>query len=412
MWPWIKRWRDWAMTDLWSLSRSGVQSQAMHHSYEKAGLVIDRQPIPWNADAVVVECLARLPAAATRRKEDFQLRIPGREPIPVESLRREEPQECYRLFFRLPPPADTTNAEVVWRHHRLGEMTLPVVSRAEFIQKLTLQLPTLAVQLGGQTVACQTFVASQGRGLIASGVLHSATSLVPLIDLNLRVEVRVENAASGTTAPVRLSSSQLKGRQALVNVAPVKPPRRTGTYVASWMVDDQVLATQTIKAISKGAFVRSLRISDTRIVVQTPKGEVRLTRQMPAREQIGRLGPCFLVSSSEVGMAALCPMRVRAQLSGGLHSPVLLEEEILVTDGPVPLVPGTVDIGELDQMTAFELCVGSRSLGHLPLTPAPVAAFDSEGGFKAPAEYAWSTAAEDQLQEKLTKLLEPRVNGK
>ena len=55
MWPWIKRWRDWAMNDLWPLHRIGPKPHAMHHSYEKAGVIVDDQPIPWNAEAVLVE---------------------------------------------------------------------------------------------------------------------------------------------------------------------------------------------------------------------------------------------------------------------------------------------------------------------------------------------------------------------
>ena len=43
MWPWIKRWRDWAMHDLWPLYRIGPQSQALHFSYEKAGLTLANQ---------------------------------------------------------------------------------------------------------------------------------------------------------------------------------------------------------------------------------------------------------------------------------------------------------------------------------------------------------------------------------
>ena len=52
---WIKRWRDWAMNDLWPLHRIGTQPQALHFSYEKAGLTLNDQPIPWNAEAVLVE---------------------------------------------------------------------------------------------------------------------------------------------------------------------------------------------------------------------------------------------------------------------------------------------------------------------------------------------------------------------
>src|SRR5262249_17692438 len=158
----------------------GVNAHDMHHSYEKGGLVIDNQPIPWNADAVIVECLARLPGTAARHKEEFVLRIPGHEPVPLDSLRREENQGRHRLFFRMLPPKQTTNAEVIWRHHRLNEITLPVVQRSDFLDKLKLQHATLAVRLGDQTVACQTFVSTQCRGLLASAVLTSPTSLVPL----------------------------------------------------------------------------------------------------------------------------------------------------------------------------------------------------------------------------------------
>ena len=93
-----------------------------------------------------------------------------------------------------------------------------------------------------------------------------------------------------------------------------------------------------------------------------------------------------------------------------MQTPGLLQQEVLVTDGPVPFVPGTIDAAQVAEMTAFELRIGKRLLGVLPLTPAPVAAFDAEGGFKPPPEYAWSSVAEDQLQDKLAKLLEPRGN--
>ncbi|HYV37076.1 MAG TPA: hypothetical protein VE988_15325, partial [Gemmataceae bacterium] len=141
-------------------------------------------------------------------------------------------------------------------------------------------------------------------------------------------------------------------------------------------------------------------------------GEVRLSRQKPPLDGIARIGPCFLVSSSEVGMAGLCPLSVCGHVPGSIQPPVLLEQELLVTDGPAPFVPGTIDVQEVEQMTAFELRAGTLSLGALPLTPAPVAAFDAEGGFKAVPVYAWSGAAEDQLQEKLAKLLEPKGTGR
>src|SRR5438093_816326 len=135
MWPWIKRWRDWAMRDLWPMHRTGPQPQALHYSFEKAGLTLDNQPIPWNADAVLVEATVRLQTPSTRRKTDFHLRLPNQEPIPAESLRPEE-EDRHRLFFRLATPAQTTVAELLWKERVLGQLTLPLLSRAEFVQRL------------------------------------------------------------------------------------------------------------------------------------------------------------------------------------------------------------------------------------------------------------------------------------
>ena len=141
--------------------------------------------------------------------------------MPLDCLRQDETQKRSRLFFRLPPPSQTTNAEVVWRHHRLGEMTLPIIRRDDFVKNLHLQHSTLAVRLREQIVACQAFVISQCRGLFASAVLTSPTSLAPLVDLDFHLDWRPEGEGEaenkgegeGEQFPVRLSNSQLKGKQ-------------------------------------------------------------------------------------------------------------------------------------------------------------------------------------------------------
>src|SRR5947209_7663743 len=156
MWPWIKRWRDWAMHDFWSVHRIGPQPQALHYSYEKAGLTLHDQAIPWNAEAVIVEAGLRLPAAVARRKADFQLKLAGQPPVPADSLGRQEKEDRYHLLFRLPPPARTTHAELLWRNERFGQLTLPVLSRDEFIKNVRLEMPTLFVRLADHNVACQT----------------------------------------------------------------------------------------------------------------------------------------------------------------------------------------------------------------------------------------------------------------
>jgi hypothetical protein len=411
MWPWIKRWRDWAMHDLWPLYRMGPQPQALHCSYEKAGLTIHGQPIPWNAEAVLVEALVRLPPGAHRRKSDFQIRLPGRSPQAADCLRRQENDDRHRVTFRLAPPAAASTAELLWRGRALGQLTLPVVSQESFVDNLRLQLPTLSVRLGEESVACQTFVSTQCRGLLASAVITSPTSLAPLLDLDLRVEFHCERGGPTQVVPVKLCSSQLAGRQALVTAVPGRFPRRIGSWVATWRLGERTLVTQRIRAISQRHFQRSLRVSDSRFVVQAGKEKVSIARQLPPLEGIDRAGPCFLVSSKEAGMAALCRFHVRAQVTEAITPPLLHDQEILITDGPALVAPGTVEAADLARVNAFELCLRGQTLGVLPLCPAPTAAFTVEGGFKAPSDFPWSAAAEDELNDRLTRLLEGRGKG-
>src|SRR5262245_35773750 len=107
MWPWFKRWRDWAMNELWPLNRLGHQPQALNVSSDKAGLTIGDQPIPWNAEAVLVEASLRS-SAPPRRKGDFALRLPGMDLIAADSLRMPDGEERQYVLFRIPPPATTT----------------------------------------------------------------------------------------------------------------------------------------------------------------------------------------------------------------------------------------------------------------------------------------------------------------
>ena len=411
MWLWIKRWRDWAMNDLWPLYRISPQPQALHYSYEKAGLTLHDQPIPWNAEAVLVEAMLRLPPGAGRRKGDFLLRVPGQQPVPAEQLRRQDGDERYGILFRLPPPTATCAAEILYRTHVLGQLTLPFLSREEFLQNLRLQLPTLFVRIGTDNVACQTFVASQCRGLLAGAVLVSPTSLVPLLDLDLQVEFRCERGGAAHRTPARLCSSQLAGRQALVAVMPRRHPRRIGAWTATWLLGDRPLASQRVRAISQRHFHRSLRLSDTRFVLQVGGGPLRLARQAPPLDGPTRVGPCFLVSSSEPGMAGLCPVRVAAQVPGAVLPPLLQEKEVLITDGPTMIAPGTLDAGDLAQVSGFEISVKGRMLGVLSLCPAPTASFTAEGGYKPPHDFTWTAAADEEMTERLNRLLEGKVKG-
>jgi hypothetical protein len=409
MMPWIKLWHDWAMPDLWPLNRIGPQPQALHYRYEKAGLILDNQSIPWNAEAVLVEGRVCLKGNQNPKRSDFVLRLGKDGPtFSAESMRKDEEDGYHRLCFRLKVPPQTTTAELLWRTRSLGQMTLPVLSEEEFRKHLALQMPSLHVRLGERSVACRTYISTECDGLVATALLASPTSLAPLKDMALRVEFRSERGGPVQNLPVELSSSQLKGRQAMITVVPRKP-RRLGAWQATWMLGDVPLATQRIKGITKRHFQQSLRLSETRFVLQNTKGEVTLSRLLPELDGIARVGPCFLVSSCEQGMAGVCILQVRAQVNGAVQSPLLLEQELLITDGPSPFAPGTLDVADLSEVSGFELRLKGQLLGVLPLTSAPSASFSSEGGFTPASEFVWSPAADDQLSERLGRLLNERT---
>jgi hypothetical protein len=165
---------------------------------------------------------------------------------------------------------------------------------------------------------------------------------------------------------------------------------------------------QRVRGISQRHFQRSLRISDTRFIVQSPSGSVRLTRQVPPLEKGVRVGPCFLVASGEPGMAGQCRLQVTAQVPGAVQPPLLLEQEVLITDGPTTVAPGTLEAGDLAQVSGFELSLQGKALGVLSMCPAPAANFNGEGGFKPPHDFTWSAAAEEEMNERLNRLLENR----
>lgn len=403
MWLWIKRWLDWVTTDVIPLTRTRPHGQAVHTRYEKAGLALYDLPVPWNADAVVIEVLARLPPAA-RRKADFTLRMPGAEPIAPEGLRADT-GDRHRLLFRLPVPPASATGELLWRHHLLARVTIPVFTAADFLAGLRLTLPTPVVRLGTRAVAAHTFVASQCKGLIASCLLQSRFPLAAAADLGLRAVFTCDRVATAHEVPVALSSSQLAAKEVIVTTTPPRHPRRSGTWTVAWRIGDRELSTQQIQGIPARRFEKSLRVSDTRFVVADKGGAVRVVRHPPATGEAARLGPCFLVASSEPGMAGVCRLQVHAMAPGDSRPPLLMEQEVLVTDGPTVFAPGMLEVADLGRVSGFELRHKGRLLGVASLSPVPSAALTAEGGFKPPPDFGWSTAADDELSERLNRLM-------
>jgi len=391
------------MSEIVTPRRLASQPSALYFRSEKGGLTLENQPVPWSAEAVVVEALLRLPPAA-RRRADFSLRVPGFEPIPPDVLRPDEAGQRYRLFFRFPVPKATGTAELLWKQHVLGKLEIPVVAPEQFVSELRLELATAFVSVLGRSVAAQTFVSTQQHGLTASAVIRSPTGLAPLLDMGLSATFRTARATKTVVTPVPLTASQLAGREALVTAIPPRLPRKAGEWSVTWTCPGRELATIRLRAVSPRGFRESLRVSDTRFGVVTTNGEFRVVRQMPA-DGVAKAGPCFFVASREPGMAGLAEFEIGVQVPGVDRAPSVLEQSVLITDGPTPVAPGLLPMSELKHASAFELRVKGRVLGVLPLSPVPTATFTAEGGYKPPPEFTWSASAEDELSERLARLM-------
>jgi len=403
MWRSIRRWLDSAMSDR-LLPRPRPAEQSVHLRYEKAGLTLHAPPVPWNADAVVVELSANLPPAA-RLRTDFFLRLPGQQPINAEVVRKADGDATtFRIVFRLPVPTLTTDTEILWKTRLLKTVSIPVQSADEYLNGLRYTTPTTGVRIGHQTVAAQTFVAAQARGLTTSLVVRSATGLAPLSDFPIEVLFHNEDGSSATVK-VPLTSSQYASREALLTAVPPKLPKRAGQILVTWRVGTQVVHTHRLVAVTMKRFTQSLRVSDARYVVADRAGGVRVVRATPPLSELSRIGPCFLVASKEPGAAGQLTLQVTATVPGAIQPPVLLEESVLITDGPTVVAPGMISVADLGTATGFELRHKGMVLGVLSFSPVPTAGFTSEGGFVPPPDFAWTTTAEDELAERLSKLL-------
>lgn len=402
--PSMKLSLGWLMNDLIPAVRGRPGSTAVHIRYELAGLVLHEPPVPASADAVVVEVRLRLPPLA-RQKVDYCLRFPGLEPVAPEYLRKDESDpHRYRLMFRMAVPKDSVRGELLWRNKLIADVLIPVQSSDDFLAKLSASHATASVQIADRSVAAQTFVAAQCRGFTTALVLKSPTVLAPLSSLGVRVVFRSDRSTVEQVVPVPLSSSQLGAKDVLLTASPPRPPRRAGTYTATWFTGPRELAAIQVRAVSGREFLQSLRLSDTRFAVVDKTGSVRFVRHAPPPgADIERIGPCFVVCSHQPGMAGWISLKAVGQPIA--DPPQELDGSILVTDGPTVFAPGMLDIAATSQLTGFDLRTKTHTLGTMSLHPVPTAAFNAEGGYKPPPDFAWTPTAEDELAERLAKLM-------
>src|SRR5262249_47289413 len=162
----------------------------------------DALPIPWNADAVIVEANVRLPAISERKKEDFTLQFStGAATAWAEIVAQPNKQAPLRVFFRMPVPPQTCSAQVFWREHALGRVALPISSAQAYAQGISLEMACLQAVIGDRTVACQACVSGQAKSLLASAVVRAAGPLAAALDLDLQVCIDRRDGREVGTAP-------------------------------------------------------------------------------------------------------------------------------------------------------------------------------------------------------------------
>ena len=82
-----------------------------------------------------------------------------------------------------------------------------------------------------------------------------------------------------------------------------------------------------------------------------------------------------------------------------------LIHEMLVTDRPTLYAPDLPAVADFQQIRAFELLSKGQALGALPVSTTPMAIFTSEGGFRAAGDVAWTPLTEEELMDRLEKLM-------
>jgi hypothetical protein len=407
VWQWLKN------SEARSISRFllpfrhllGPRLDHLRIGYEKCGLSIYDEPVAWNAEAVLVEASLRAPFETEWRKSAFQLHLPGRPPLLPAGLELTRDPDTIRVLFRLPPLTGETEIELYWHGSRLGHARVPFVSPESFFAGLCLRSAAVFASLGKCTVQCRALLEEQCHGWSASGILSSSTSLLPLADHPITAEFTDSSSGYAHGMPIRLTPSQLQARETLIAAFPPWQQDHLGRCAIRWMLRDRLLARVEMRLVDLPRLLQSLYLIDARYLFQESRGTFAVSRHLPAEVGSSRLRPCFLVASREPGVAAICPFEVRIHFREPELGPRTFCQDVLVTDGPSVCLPPGMSAEDFKEVRAFELLCLGRSLGILSASPTPAASFTDEGGFRPPANYSWTPVAEEELLERLQRLM-------
>lgn len=216
MCSWIQCWYSWLRRKVvnwwWKPSVEKVR-----FGYEKAGITIYDEPVPWNAGGVLVEFLIKDPGGVITCGKEFSLETPPG--VFIRSVTgSEDENDRYKLLFWLGPFPGTESLCLRWHGLALGKVMVPYLRAEMFFSRLRLVSPATLAHLGEFEVICRTVVAGQCHHLTACGVLQSPTSLVPVTDWDIAVEITGPNSSQTWRFSAHLTGSQVASHQSLLNV--------------------------------------------------------------------------------------------------------------------------------------------------------------------------------------------------
>ncbi|MCS7015420.1 MAG: hypothetical protein RMJ19_02830 [Gemmatales bacterium] len=426
MWRWLKLLTGWLMRDCFTYTFSALplasapQVRSVRISWQKNGLEMEELPVLATADVVVVRVELRYSANRVAKRSDLILRT-SRKSYPADSLIQEGMAgSCgvHRAEFHIDPLDSSETLELRWQGQLLHQVSVPVMSLQQFQEQLQLQHPTLFVVLRSRstasagaeyTVACNRYLRPQGRTFLASVQFVSRIPLVGLVDCQPTLLLREEASGQAWEIPVRLTAEQLRSHQALVTVQCPVRPRRLSVWHVEWrLLHNTTKSCSQLEVLPMRSLHRRLQLLDAHFIWYDDKTTVvRMDKRLPKQIGAGRVGPCFLLCTKEPGLAFLANVEVYATCRDGMKPRLLAQQEILITDSPAPYVPGTISVNDLPQIVAFELRCDGHLIGHLPLCPVPTARINGEGAFQgAPEDLPWSPALDEELRERLNRLLE------
>src|SRR5947209_5638572 len=122
---WSSKFTSQFLTALRPPGRPALRSLTV--GYEKAGLVVTNEPIPWNAEAVIVEGVVHPPPRESWSKKDFCLLLGEDTPLQADAVEEGE-NETRKITFRLLPVQKPLGGDLCWRGHVLGRVQLPFLS--------------------------------------------------------------------------------------------------------------------------------------------------------------------------------------------------------------------------------------------------------------------------------------------